>query len=389
MIIFPAFPRIFLLPFPVLFPRCLSVQFRVFPRGRPRRMRAGPSRHRRPPAGVRAARRRSRWSTPRLNDLDRRRAVCSARPGRRGRDGPRPHPSRLRPAGICTDPVHLGARGPAGGILFTLSCPRLTVPAAGARSRRPVSTNHSTRASTSAGAAGVPGIACSTTRDSDRGDDGADGQAQRAAAADPRREVHQGQQRLPRRGRRLVVAGDHRDRRGDRPVRPVGQVGVGLGPAPRGAQLGVGGRRGGVAGPGRRRRAGRGGWRRRSCARRRGLARRSGRGVRAGRAPRTGSGRCSSGCLRGRRSHPGRPAAATDQGPGPARGSGAGAGGGWAGGGQQGERGGPGPGDLDEGGRAALDVAGLADLQAADQVGVGGPGVLLAGGALIAPRVRR
>ena len=34
-----------------------------------------------------------------------------------------------------------------------------------------------------------------------------------------------------------------------------------------------------------------------------------------------------------------------------------------------------------------MDVAGLPDLQAADQVGVGGPGPLLAGGALIAPGV--
>ena len=61
------------------------------------------------------------------------------------------------------------------------------------------------------------------------------------------------------------------------------------------------------------------------------------------------------------------------------------AGSGCGGRGQQGERGGPGPGDLDEGGRAPLDVARLPDLQAADQVGVGGPGALLAGGALIAP----
>jgi hypothetical protein len=54
-------------------------------------------------------------------------------------------------------------------------------------------------------------------------------------------------------------------------------------------------------------------------------------------------------------------------------------------GGQQGERGGLGPGDLDEGGRAVGDVAGLAGGQAADQVGVGGPGVLEPGGALVAP----
>ena len=54
---------------------------------------------------------------------------------------------------------------------------------------------------------------------------------------------------------------------------------------------------------------------------------------------------------------------------------------------EEGERGRPGAGDLDEGGRAAVDVAGLPDVQAADEVGVGGPGPLLAGGALIPPGV--
>ena len=349
-------------------------------------MRAGPSRHRRPPAGVRAARRRSRWSTPRLNDLDRRRAVCSARPGRRGRDGPRPHPSRLRPEAFArarsiSEPeappeafsclsavtVRAGARGPAG------RSARTTAPAA----------------STSAGAAGVPGITCSTTRDSDRGDDRADGQPQRPAAADPRREVHQGQQRLPRRRRRLVVAGDHRDRRGDRPVRPVGQVGVGLGPAPRGAELGVGGRRGGVPGQvpavGPVRVGGRGDLPPGGADLLVGQVGAFGQAERRERV----RVRCSSGVsgveevIQAARPRP------RIRGGIPARLGRRGRGRRWAGGGQQGERGGPGPGDLDEGGRAALDVAGLADLQAADQVGVGGPGVLLAGGALIAPRVRR
>src|SRR5213595_2448049 len=53
---------------------------------------------------------------------------------------------------------------------------------------------------------------------------------------------------LPRRGQRLVVAGDRGDRRGDRPVGPFGEVGVGLGAAPGGAQFGVGSRGGGVPG---------------------------------------------------------------------------------------------------------------------------------------------
>ena len=42
-------------------------------------------------------------------------------------------------------------------------------------------------------------------------------------------------------------------------------------------------------------------------------------------------------------------------------------------------------GDLDEGGAAVVDVTGLPGLQGADEAGVGGPGVLDAGGALIAP----
>ena len=117
-------------------------------------------------------------------------------------------------------------------------------------------------------------------------------------------------------GRRLVVAGDHRDRRGDRPVRPVGQVGVGLGPAPRGAQLGVGGRRGGVAGEvpavGPVRVGGRGDLPPGGADLLVGQVGAFGQAERLERV-RVGS----SGWLRGRRSHPGRPAAATDQGPGP------------------------------------------------------------------------
>src|ERR1019366_976653 len=58
---------------------------------------------------------------------------------------------------------------------------------------------------------------------------------------------------------------------------------------------------------------------------------------------------------------------------------------GWCGGGQEGEGGCLGAGDLDEGGGAAVDVAGLPDLEAADDVGVGGEGPLFPGGALVAP----
>jgi len=85
-----------------------------------------------------------------------------------------------------------------------------------------------------------------------RGDDTADGQAQRPAAPDPGRELPQGQQRLPRRDRNRLGPADDRQRRGIRfvaaPGSPLGQVGVGLAARPRSAQLGVGRRRGGVGG---------------------------------------------------------------------------------------------------------------------------------------------
>jgi SAM-dependent methyltransferase len=77
-----------------------------------------------------------------------------------------------------------------------------------------------------------------------RGRDGADDQAQRPAAADPGRELPQGQQRLPRRDRGGLGDADDRYRRGirllARPGDALGQVGVGLAARPRGAQLGVG-----------------------------------------------------------------------------------------------------------------------------------------------------
>ena len=86
----------------------------------------------------------------------------------------------------------------------------------------------------------------------DRGDAGPDEQAQRAAAEDPGREPGQVQQRLPRRDRREFLTGDSGQRRGGRlragRERGVGEVGVGFRAAPRGAQLGVGGRGGGVPG---------------------------------------------------------------------------------------------------------------------------------------------
>src|SRR4029077_7064818 len=47
----------------------------------------------------------------------------------------------------------------------------------------------------------------------------------------------------------------------------------------------------------------------------------------------------------------------------------------------------PGPGHLDEGGRAAVDVTGLPDVETAHQLGVGVPRSLLAGRALVTPRV--
>ena len=158
MMIFPAFPRLFLLPFTALFPDRYAWHFRgVFPgRGR---------------AGARAVHPvtvgHPQGCTPhgagpggaphRTNDLDRRRAVCSACPGRRGRDGPlppRPPTAAEADAGL----VHPGARGPAGGTSF--SCHRS---GGGARSRRPVSTNHRARPTMQAGAAGWPGIRISTT----------------------------------------------------------------------------------------------------------------------------------------------------------------------------------------------------------------------------------
>jgi hypothetical protein len=54
---------------------------------------------------------------------------------------------------------------------------------------------------------------------------------------------------------------------------------------------------------------------------------------------------------------------------------------------EQGQRGRGRAGDVDEGRGAVMEVARLPDGQAADQVGVGGPGPLLPGSALIPPRV--
>jgi SAM-dependent methyltransferase len=85
-----------------------------------------------------------------------------------------------------------------------------------------------------------------------RGGDGADDQAQRPAAADPGRDLPQGQQRLPRRDRGGRGDADDRYRRGirllARPGDALGQVGVGLAARPRSAQFGVGRRRGGIGG---------------------------------------------------------------------------------------------------------------------------------------------
>jgi SAM-dependent methyltransferase len=85
-----------------------------------------------------------------------------------------------------------------------------------------------------------------------RGDDAADSEAQRPSAADPGRELAHGHQRLPRRGRVGLGDADDRQRRGIRivagPGDALGYVGVGLAARPRGAQLGVGRRRGRIGG---------------------------------------------------------------------------------------------------------------------------------------------
>jgi cytochrome P450 len=81
-----------------------------------------------------------------------------------------------------------------------------------------------------------------------RSDGTADQQAQRAAAANPRRDLGRSDQQPPRRHRRRPGVGGHRRQR--RGVRSglLHEVGVGLAAGPRGAQLGVGGRRGRVPG---------------------------------------------------------------------------------------------------------------------------------------------
>ena len=63
--IFPALPRLFSCHLPLSSrPLCICISGAWVSRARPRRSTGGPSRHRRPPAGVHAARRRSRWSPP-------------------------------------------------------------------------------------------------------------------------------------------------------------------------------------------------------------------------------------------------------------------------------------------------------------------------------------
>ncbi len=228
--------------------------------------------------------------------------MCSACPGRRGRDGPHP----LQPA---TAGGPYAGPGPSRSPRPRRRHRSFHRSGGGARSRRPVSTNHGSGRLTSAGAAAVPGISCSTTRDSP-----AAMAARRSRRRGRPRRTRAGnsqhrRQRMPRQGAgRRAVGGDGGQRPGGRlPVqfRLLEQVGVGLAAAPRGAQLGVGGRRGGVPGqvPAVRAvRVGRGGDRRqaaRTCS-----------SVRSGRAgrPRASNGSGFTGWLRVRRRHPGWPA---------------------------------------------------------------------------------
>ena len=258
-----------------------------------------------------------------------------------------------------------------------LSWPRLTVPAAGpgpaGRSARTTAPGRARRP----GRPGCPGSSCSTTRDRT-----AAMMARMARRSGWPCRIRAGSTRASSGchgggGSGSVAGADHRERRGDRPVEAVGQVGVGLGPAPGGAELGVGGGRGGVAGqvpavgP-----VGVGGGGDRAPGGADLLVGQVGAGGQAerGERVRAGAHRGAPGPKRSSRPPGRRPA-------GPGRGSRRGLGrrGRAAAGRAAGSR------VSGEGrGRATwtkvavprLDVAGLPDVQAADQVGVGGPGVL-------------
>ena len=260
----------------------------------------------------------------RTNDLDRRRAVCSACPGRRGRDGPHPLPSRRTAGGPYAGPGP--SRSPRPRRRHRSFAHRS---GGGARSRRPVSTNHTISPVTSAGAAAVPGIRLQHDQGQHRGDDGAEEQAAGTAAADPGRELPAPPPADAAAGRRarVVVGGDGGQRPGDRLAVQFGlldQVGVGLAASPRGAQLGVGGRRGGV--PGQVPAVARSGWVAAAIARQAARTCSSGRSGRAGR-PSASNGSGFIGWLRVRRRHRGRPGSGQAVGAGSWRGSGTRAGG--------------------------------------------------------------
>ena len=163
--------------------------------------------------------------------------------------------------------------------------PSLTVSggAAGARSERPVSTNHVIRPTTRAGPAGWPGISARTARLSRTA--AAARRARRSGRPWRMRSGSSSSGRMLGGGRPSQPGGTGRERGGVLEV--LDDVGPGFAASPGGAQFGVGGAGLGVAGqvpavgPVR---VGRGGDLR---ARRRGSARRSGRGRWAGRARRT------------------------------------------------------------------------------------------------------
>ena len=155
----------------------------------------------------------------RTNDLDRRRAVCSACPGRRGRDGPHP----LQP-GTAGEAVR--GPGPSRSPRPRRRHRSFHRSGGGARSRRPVSTNQVISPAISAGRGGGAGDQLQHHQGQPRGDRGAEEQAARTAAADPGRELPHRGQRMPRQ-----AAGRRRRRRGRRaadrwaPRRPVPPAG--------------------------------------------------------------------------------------------------------------------------------------------------------------------
>ena len=180
---FPGFPRAFPDPFPALSYSAMHVHFRGVSPGRGRAVaRAGPSRHRRPPAGVRAARRRSRWSAPPDERPGPAAGGVLGLPWPAGTGWTPPTPARyggraLRGPWSIPEP-----EAPPEAPLFSPFGRGCQVPAAGQHEPQD-------QPADVGGRGGGAGDQLQHRQGQHRGDGGAEEQAARAAAADPGREL--------------------------------------------------------------------------------------------------------------------------------------------------------------------------------------------------------